>query len=128
MVSLLEAMAPCRSTNLGPADQDWRLRLGVGWFGISLVLAVALAKLGVAAPWRLLLALPFFVAVFLVTQALGKTCSFMAAKGLRASEDGPEAIADPNERAAVRRRGRQVVLMSAALALVAASLFSVFPG
>jgi hypothetical protein len=120
--------ASARCTNLGPADQDWRLRLGVGWFGVSLVLAVGVAKLGVAAPFRLVLALPFFVAAFLLTQALCKTCSFMAAKGLRATETGLEPIADPREVLAVRRRGRQVVALSAALALVAASLFAVFPG
>ena len=116
-----------RCTNLRPVDQDWRLRLGVAWFGISLIVAVGLAKLGVAAPFRLLLALPFFVAVFLVAQAVGKTCSFMAAQGLRATEDGPETIADPEERAAVRRRGRQVVAMSAGLALVAAAVFAALP-
>ena len=83
-----------RCTNLRPVDQDWRLRLGVAWFGISLIVAVGLAKLGVAAPFRLLLALPFFVAVFLVAQAVGKTCSFMAAQGLRPAS-GPAPVSSP---------------------------------
>jgi len=62
-----------RCTNLGPAEQDGRLRIGVGWFTVSLALAVGLTKLGVAAPLRLVLVLPFFLAIYFVFQALYKT-------------------------------------------------------
>jgi hypothetical protein len=44
---------------------------------------------------------------------------FMAAQGLRDMGDGPEKVADAQAASALRSRGRQVFLVSAATALAA---------
>ena len=118
-------MRTSRCANLGPRGQDSRLRVGVVGFTLTLVLAIALAKVGVAHHLRWLLALPFFWSVVMVAQALYGTCPFMAAKGMReGAEEGVEVIANPDELKNVRTRGRKLVLASAAIALLAAGLFA----
>jgi hypothetical protein len=113
--------------NLCPGRQSRMLRLGVLCFTVSLVSAVAFAKAGVAPQLRWLLAVPFFLAVVGVSESLVQTCPFMALKSMRDQGDGAEPVADPGERAALRARGRQLLLVSAVIALAAAGLFAELP-
>jgi hypothetical protein len=113
-----------RCANIGPRGQDTRLRMGVIGFSLTLLLAVVLAKSGAPPELRWLLALPFFLAVFGVTQALCGTCSILAVKGLRERGDGKEVILDPSELSTIRMRGRRILLASALLAVAAAGLFA----
>jgi hypothetical protein len=118
-------MRSSRCANIGLRGQDSRLRAGVIGFTVTLALAIGLAKAGAAQELRWLLAFPFFAAVMCVSQALYRTCPFMAAKGLRdGAEEGVEVIANPDELKLVRTRGRRVLLASLAIALTAAGLFA----
>jgi hypothetical protein len=119
--------SPPRCVNLGPATQDRRLRRGVLGFSLTLVLAVVLAKLDAAAGLRWLLAVPFFVAVMYVSEAMYKTCPMLAARGLRDADEGVEPVADPAERASIRNKGLRVVMLSALIAVTAAGLFAQLP-
>jgi len=51
-----------RATNLGTEGQDKALRMGVVLFALTLVAAVTMVKLGVAAPYRIVLVIPFLMA------------------------------------------------------------------
>jgi hypothetical protein len=116
-----------RCVNLGPATQDRRLRIGVLAFSATLILAVVLARFGVAAHFRWLLALPFFVAVMHLAEAMYKTCPMLAARGVRDTDRGVEPVADPQELASMRGRGRRLVIGSALIAVTAAGLFAQLP-
>ena len=59
--------------NIGPVGRRRRLTVGVVGFGISLALGAALMAAGAAPRWRLLLALPLFVAALGYFQARDKT-------------------------------------------------------
>ena len=116
-----------RCVNLGPATQDRRLRRGVLAFSLTVAAAVVLAKLEAATELRWLLALPFFVAVMHVGEAMYKTCPMLAARGLRDAEEGIEPVADPQERASIRSKGLRLVMLSVLIAVTAAGLFAQFP-
>lgn len=62
-----------RCFNLGPVEQDRRLRMGVIWFAISLACAVLLAKKHVGSGLELIVVLPFFLSAYGLFQALYKT-------------------------------------------------------
>jgi hypothetical protein len=109
--------------NIGPQGQDRRLRGGVVFFALTLVLAVILTKTGAAAELRWLLALPFFVAVMGISQALCRTCAFMALAGERERGYDRETVLDSDERSALRARGRRLMITSAVIAVAAAGLF-----
>src|SRR5689334_3751548 len=104
----MHASRPC--ANLAPQSQDRRLRLGIGAFAITLVLAVVLVRTHAHPALRWGLALPFFWAVLHVSEAMYKTCPVLAARGLREGPDGREPIGDPTERARLRGSGRRLVV------------------
>jgi hypothetical protein len=56
--------------NLGQAQQDQRLRLGVGAVAFGILLAVVLLKLGAPPALRLVLLVPFFFGSAGVTMGL----------------------------------------------------------
>ena len=107
-----------RESNLGDGPQDRRLRWGAITFALALVLAVVMLKLGASPTVRLLLAVPFFAGATGLYQGLFRTCSGLAARGLRDNGDGPTPIADRDELARVRRTA--IIVM--ACALVSAAL------
>jgi hypothetical protein len=113
--------------NLCPARQSRMLRFGVLCFSVSLAAAIAFAKAGVAPQLRWLLAVPFFFAVVGVAESLLQTCPFMALKSMRDQGDGIEPVADPQQRAELRARGKRFLFASAAIALSAAGLFAQLP-
>jgi len=96
-------------------------------FSLTLVAAVVLAKLDAATELRWLLALPFFVAVMHVGEAMYKTCPMLAVRGLRDADEGTEPVANPQERASIRSKGLRLVMLSALIAVTAAGLFAHFP-
>jgi len=55
----MEATAK-RSCNITEDEQNKRLRMGVIFFSVTLMVAVVLLKLDVSPGWRALLFLPFF--------------------------------------------------------------------
>ena len=59
--------------NIGPVGRRRRLGIGLVGFGISLALGAALIVGGAAHGWRMLLALPLFVAALGYFQARDKT-------------------------------------------------------
>lgn len=117
-----------RCHNLCTRGQDRRLRVGVVGFVGTLTLAIAFAKVGAPPMVRWLLAVPFFVAIVSVAQALYGTCSYLAAQGLRDRGEGKEIIIDPEELRLIRTRGRRIVMASVAVALIAAGLFAQIGG
>jgi hypothetical protein len=59
--------------NLSPRAATKRLRQALVMLALTLAAAVVLAKTGVAAPWRIALALPMFVVANGFYQALYRT-------------------------------------------------------
>lgn len=109
-------------SNIGQRGIDLRLKRAVVGVGSTLIVMIVLSVLR-APPWALaFLFLPFFVTLNLAYQALFKTCSYMATRGMRDLGDGSEKIANPAEAAAMRARGRTILFASFATALVATSI------
>ena len=52
----------------------------------------------------------------------------MAARGLRATDQGVERIADPEERARVWQRGRSVIVGALVTAVLSTGLLALVPG
>jgi hypothetical protein len=114
-----------RESNLGDIPQDRRLRWGAIAFALGLVLAVVLLEVHAPATFRLLLALPFFVGATGLYQGLFRTCSGLAARGLRDNGDGPTPIADPDELARVRRTAMILTVCAMASAAMCTGLFMI---
>ncbi len=112
-----------RESNLGDGPQDLRLRWGAIAFALGLVLAVVLLEIGAPPTLRLLLAIPFFVGATGLYQGLFRTCSGLAAQGLRDSGDGPTPIADPDELARVRRTAMILTVCAVVSAALGTGLF-----
>lgn len=127
-MALLHDMEARRCHNLCTRGQDRRLRVGVVGFVGTLALAIAFAKAGAPPMVRWLLAVPFFVAIVAVAQALTGTCSYLASRGLRDRGEGKEIIIDPEELHLIRARGRRILMACVAIALIAAGLFAQIGG
>lgn len=113
--------------NLCAESQSRGLRIGVIGFGVTLALAIAFAKTGVAPQLRWLLAAPFFVSVVGVSESLLQTCPFMALQSMSDRGDGLHPIPDPKERALMRSRGKRLLAACAGVSVVAAGLFAQLP-
>jgi hypothetical protein len=112
-----------REGNLGDVPQDTRLRMGAVAFALGLVLAVVMVKLGAPPPLRLVLAVPFFAGAHGLYMGLFRTCSGLAAQGLRDNGDGPTPIADRDELARVRLTALKVTALALLSGALATSLF-----
>lgn len=104
------AVARLEGGNVSDASQAFRMRLGVLTFAFGLVLGVALLKLGLSREWRVLVAIPFMVAGQGISSSVCKTCSIMAARGMREGQDGAEKIGSPEERRCIRSLGTRSLL------------------
>src|SRR5689334_2827579 len=81
---MADPLAPGRPHgNLCASRQSRMLRFGVLCFSVSLAVAIAFAKAGIAPHWRWMLAVPFFLATVGVSESLLQTCPFMAMKAMR---------------------------------------------
>jgi hypothetical protein len=116
-----------REGNLSADTQTPRLKGGVVGLGIGLVMAAVMLEQGVSVPLRLLLFVPFFVSSVLLFQGLFNTCPGLAARGMRDVGDGPEAIANKEQRCAVKSLAARVMLLSVAVAVLATALFAFMP-
>lgn len=114
-----------RGSNLGDGPQDSRLRVGAIAFAFGLVLAVILLELHAPHTLRLLLAVPFFAGATGLYQGLFRTCSGLAAQGMRDSGDGPTPIADRDELRRVRRTAMILTLCAVLSAALATGLFMI---
>jgi hypothetical protein len=119
--------APATFANVFGREREKRMRYGVFAFSLGLVMAAVLMTLRAPHAARAVVLLPFFFGVMLLFQGLTGTCAGLAARGLRDLGDGPEAITNAEELAAVRRRARLVTLFSALGALAATAGFLVLP-
>jgi hypothetical protein len=111
-----------RKDNLGDAPQNARLRLGVIAFGVGIFLAMIALELHAS---RLALAglfIPFFVGANGIFMGLYRTCTPLAASGLRDLGSGNEKIANPRELRCVRLRALRVTLAALIMAVAATGL------
>jgi hypothetical protein len=120
---------PCTCTrgNLGDRAQNQRLRGSLIALLVGLSLAVVLLDSGAPALYRWLLFPPFFAAAFGAYQGLFRTCGFAARQGMRLTDHGEEEVGDADERARMRREGRNVLLGSLATAAAATALLVFLP-
>lgn len=98
--------------NIGSEGVERRLRNAISTFGVAIIAIVALRTFHAPVWAYAMLVLPFWLSAFLVFQGLFKTCTIMAARGLRDVGDGHEKIASPTVAALMRLRGRRVALLT----------------
>jgi hypothetical protein len=109
--------------NIGPGECRRRLRIGVLFGVVTAFVGGAVAFAHGARAWRLVVAVPAWLAAVGVFQALEKTWVGLAARGLRDLDTGPHVIADVAELAQVRRQARQVYARATLAALLATALY-----
>ena len=115
------------SGNLSSYTQGTRMRFGVIALTVGLGLAVAALKLGLSAPWRALLVVPFYFASVGLLSGLFNTCAGLASQGLRDVGDGPERIVNQAQLTEVKRLATRVMLGAAAIAITATAAFLAVP-
>lgn len=115
--------------NLETYGQNGRLRMGVFFLAVGLVMALGFEVYGASRGWRLSLFVPFFMGAFGAFQGLYRTCPTLAAKGTR------EGVAPGNEERVInsadversRRLSRKVLAFSLINAVLATSVFVFLP-
>jgi hypothetical protein len=105
--------------NLSDSMQNAQLRMGVVAFAVGLAATMTLLHYHASASWRLVVLLPFLFASYGIHLGLFKTCGVVAMQGKRFTCAGIQPIADPEERARLKRTGAKVLLSSVFWALVA---------
>ncbi len=110
--------------NLSLPMKNQMLRRGVVLFGITLISGLALAHTGLSPAFRLVLFVPFLAAAYAIHLGLYGTCGFMAARGVRATEDGIDVVADKETRCKLEKVGLRVIGSSVAAAVLATGLFT----
>lgn len=116
-------LATEQSTNLSQANVTRRLRIGVGFLMLALLLAAMFEKLDLPVAHRLWLFVPFFLAQNAFFQAIYKTCGFSALRGVRMTPHGPERVADAQRRKAALRQGKKQLIYSCIGAAALTALF-----
>ena len=111
-----------RDGNLCPRAQISMVRRAAVMMGVALGATVALVELGVARPWRFAVVVLFLAAFLELVQGFTGTCVFSAARGVRITDEGPEAVANPAERSRIRKRARHVFAVAASAAISATLL------
>ena len=99
-------------------------RLGKTTYAFAFTLSVVVVMRALSAPtWSFaVLFVPFTGCFLLAYQAMWKTCTFLASRGMRDVGDGHECIADPTEVARLRTRGRRITAYVVASAAVSTAL------
>ncbi|MBL8610034.1 MAG: hypothetical protein JNL38_22045 [Myxococcales bacterium] len=92
-------------TNLSPSVQAGLLRNAVFAFAVALGATMAAVGFGLAPLWRGFLFLPFGVASYMLHASLLGTCFLSSLRGVRQTASGMQPVGDPQERAALVRRG-----------------------
>lgn len=117
-------MARVCTPNIGPKERRKRLVAGVVMSAITLCVAAALILAGLPRAWRLLTAVPAWIAALGFFQVRENTCVALAARGLRNMDAGDERISDPIELLRVRQQSRSVHVQAALFALAVAVFFT----
>jgi hypothetical protein len=113
--------------NLETGGQNSRLRVAIFALALALTLALGLEYVGAAKQWRALLFVPFFFALFGVTQGMYRTCPGLAARGVREVCGVEEPIANAVELKRTRQLARKVVIMTTVGAVAATMVFLWLP-
>jgi hypothetical protein len=100
-----------------------RLRGGIVFLMIGLLLAAAFEHFGVPPLRRTWLFVPFFLAGYAFFQAVFKTCGFSALRGRRHTTEGLEIVADKELRARALHTGKKQLLFSLLGAAALTALF-----
>ena len=106
-----------RKGNLGDAPQNARLRLGVVTFGSGIFLAMIALELHASRLALSGLFIPFFLGANGIFMGLYRTCTPLAASGLRDLGCGSEKIANPTELRGVRLRALRVTVAALIMAV-----------
>lgn len=109
-------MAQTALHNLMPGGRQLRLMIGGLLAAFSLCLLVLLLGLQTKPVWRLFLMLPLWGSALCFFQARARTCVFLAARGLRETAAGTEALTDAGEVLQLERRARRLHLQALAVA------------
>jgi len=115
--------------NIGPAEIRRRRRSGYWGLGVAVVFLLVAFALGWAAPWRLLVALPVFLAAQGFLQAAFHFCVGFASRGLYNFGDLglEESVQDAEFRRTDQRKALLITLLAFAIAAVAALLAYLIP-
>ena len=104
--------------NIGPAERRKRWILGFFSLAVSFSGAIYLKTSQMPHMLQLGLFAPFFLGFFGVIQAREKTCSLLAEMESKNMDWGPEKIADSLSAQELKKKGREILLKSAAAAAI----------
>ena len=104
--------------NIGPRQRARRLRGGLFFAVVTLVIAVGLIQGEVPRGWRLLVAVPAAAAAIGFFQAREQTCVALARMGVRNMDGGNERVQDDSLLTQMRAQSRRVYLQTAAAVAV----------
>jgi hypothetical protein len=104
--------------NIGLAERRRRRQMGVSALSLGAVVVVAAWVLDLGLSVRVAGGFLFFLGFIGIFQARASTCVALASRGARDMDEGPEAIQNPAEVAALRAQARRVLLRSAVAALI----------
>jgi hypothetical protein len=104
--------------NIGPRERKMRIRVGVIFLGVGVLLAATLLVMSVARPWRIAVFVPLWIGSIGIFQAREKTCVALVAQSARNMDAGVEAVTDPSEIKQLRAQARTVYVQSLILAAI----------
>jgi hypothetical protein len=104
--------------NIGPRERKMRIRVGVTFLGIGLLLAATFLVMSVARPWRIAVFAPLWIGAIGIFQAREKTCVALVARNARNMDAGVETITDAGEIKQLRAQARTVYVRSLILAAI----------
>ena len=113
--------------NLSSGGRLLRLMIGGLLLPFSLGWLALLIGLEVSPVWRLSVILPLWGSMLGFFQARAWTCVFLAARGLRETERGTEAVSDLQEAQQLERQAHRVQLQALAMAVGGALLTLLIP-
>ena len=116
--------------NIGPRERALRNRVGVFGLAIAALLAGALLETRAPLVARLSIALPLMVSAMGFLQARARTCvAFVRAdvKVMGDSRKDSVAVTDPAERAAFRKKAREIYAKGFGVTAVLVALFMLLP-
>jgi hypothetical protein len=99
-----------------------RIRVGVAFLALGLLLGGLLVAIAVARPWRLVVFAPLWIGAIGIFQAREKTCVALVARGERNMDAGVETVSDPVELQRLRQQARTVYLRSLVVAAILTAL------
>ena len=105
-----------KCANLGPRGIAKRRTTGILASVSAVIVAVMLVTSEWNPWWRLSLFPILYVAFVGFLQARSATCVYLAARGAREVDGGVEQVSDAEEVAALRRKGRRIMVQSIVIA------------